>query len=422
AAVIEPEPLAPTDAAAYLRACLPPNPGPAWDRVLAVLGSGPSGPLADALTTPLNVWLVREVYVAVGRDPTGLLDPYQFPDLRKIRYHLLDQFIPAVLATRPAAKDHTEPFRPRRDWKPDDVRRWLGYLADHLQQRGTRDFAWWHLARHTVTPRTLETTVRTAIVLMCTLIFGVAGGLEDGVGVMFGVVAGVVVVFVFGVVFGVVFGAVAGVVLVHLFGPAAGLWLDDEPGYANLDPYGRKTHLAYRLASGTSIGLLAGFGLLLMGVLDLPGAFTFWLIAPVFVLFEWAESPALTGRVNTPGSSWRADRRLTLLRTLALGLMSGLVFGLVFGRVDALVFGLAIGLGLGLRGGKHHAWVVYVFATFRLAGSGLLPRRLMAFLDDAHRMGLLRAVGPVYQFRHADLQDHLAAAHWAGTSTHLSAR
>jgi hypothetical protein len=32
----------------------------------------------------------------------------------------------------------------------------------------------------------------------------------------------------------------------------------------------------------------------------------------------------------------------------------------------------------------------------------------MGFLDDAYRLGLLRIVGPVYQFRHAALQDHLA--------------
>jgi hypothetical protein len=35
----------------------------------------------------------------------------------------------------------------------------------------------------------------------------------------------------------------------------------------------------------------------------------------------------------------------------------------------------------------------------------------MPFLDDAHRLGLLRAVGPAYQFRHAELHDHLAAAY-----------
>jgi hypothetical protein len=40
-----------------------------------------------------------------------------------------------------------------------------------------------------------------------------------------------------------------------------------------------------------------------------------------------------------------------------------------------------------------------------------LPRKLMPLLDDAHRLGLLRAVGPIYQFRHAELQDHLAATY-----------
>jgi len=39
----------------------------------------------------------------------------------------------------------------------------------------------------------------------------------------------------------------------------------------------------------------------------------------------------------------------------------------------------------------------------------LLPRKLIPFLDDCHRLGLLRAVGPIYQFRHAEFQDYLAA-------------
>jgi hypothetical protein len=32
----------------------------------------------------------------------------------------------------------------------------------------------------------------------------------------------------------------------------------------------------------------------------------------------------------------------------------------------------------------------------------------MPFLNDAHRLGLLHTVGPIYQFRHAAFQDHLA--------------
>jgi hypothetical protein len=34
----------------------------------------------------------------------------------------------------------------------------------------------------------------------------------------------------------------------------------------------------------------------------------------------------------------------------------------------------------------------------------------MKFLDDARERNVLRTVGPVYQFRHARLQDRLAAA------------
>lgn len=54
------------------------------------------------------------------------------------------------------------------------------------------------------------------------------------------------------------------------------------------------------------------------------------------------------------------------------------------------------------------AWGQFAAARFVLARRGRLPLRLMSFLDDAHRRGVLRQVGPVYQFRHAALQRHLA--------------
>src|SRR5215470_16108283 len=86
---------------------------------------------------------------------------------------------------------------------------------------------------------------------------------------------------------------------------------------------------------------------------------------------------------------------------------------LVAGLGAGLMTGFAVGLGAGLAGGlavsDHHAWPAYLAASYHLAWRRQLPRHLMQFLDDAHRLGLLRAVGPVYQFRHAELQDHLAA-------------
>ncbi|MEU8383596.1 hypothetical protein, partial [Streptosporangium sp. NPDC048865] len=93
-------------------------------------------------------------------------------------------------------------------------------------------------------------------------------------------------------------------------------------------------------------------------------------VGPVTRTLSWA-----------PLTSWKADRTLTLLRAIT----AGLAFG------------------------NHHAWLAYTIAVRRLARKKHLPRKLMAFLDDAHRLDLLRTVGPIYQFRHAEPQDHLAA-------------
>lgn len=46
------------------------------------------------------------------------------------------------------------------------------------------------------------------------------------------------------------------------------------------------------------------------------------------------------------------------------------------------------------------------FAQFAIRGH--TPVRLMRFLEDARQRDILRTAGPVYQFRHARLQDHLA--------------
>jgi hypothetical protein len=53
-------------------------------------------------------------------------------------------------------------------------------------------------------------------------------------------------------------------------------------------------------------------------------------------------------------------------------------------------------------------WPYYSLARLRFALSGQLPWRLQAFLADAHRLGVLRQAGAVYQFRHANLQQRLA--------------
>jgi len=81
--------------------------------------------------------------------------------------------------------------------------------------------------------------------------------------------------------------------------------------------------------------------------------------------------------------------------------MSGLAVGLVFGILYGLVFGLVWGLMF------PQTWTASL-AFAQLAMRWHTPARLLRFLDDARQRDVLRTVGPVYQFRHARLQDRLA--------------
>jgi hypothetical protein len=130
------------------------------------------------------------------------------------------------------------------------------------------------------------------------------------------------------------------------------------------------------------------------------------------------ESPASAQRASTPLTNFQADRTLSVAKSVGFGLVFGIGTGLAAGLTVGLTRGLTVGLALGLAGGLfgllaggHHAWLAYVSAVRQPAHRGLLPGDLMGFLDDTHRLGLLRAVGPIYQFRHAELQDHFAAGH-----------
>jgi hypothetical protein len=107
---------------------------------------------------------------------------------------------------------------------------------------------------------------------------------------------------------------------------------------------------------------------------------------------------------------------------LAFGLMLGLTSGILVGVRTAaghgflagLVMGPAVGIGVGFAAALA-AWVA-VSETWRarlvflqLRRRGVAPRDVMRFLEDAHKREVLRTAGPVYQFRHARLQDQLSA-------------
>jgi hypothetical protein len=85
-----------------------------------------------------------------------------------------------------------------------------------------------------------------------------------------------------------------------------------------------------------------------------------------------------------------------------------LAFGLVEVFAPAPGYFPWVGFGFGLGFGRT-AWGWFAAARCWLALRGRLPWRLMGFLADAHeRRGVLRQAGASYQFRHAELQRHLA--------------
>ncbi|MFI0405522.1 NACHT domain-containing protein [Actinomadura sp. 3N508] len=434
AAVLEPRPLDPAAAANYLARCLPPDPGQRWQRTLTTLrrtpapdqrppGSGhPAAALADVAATPLGLWLLRTVYLTPRADPGPLTDPTRFPTATDLQAHLFDQLIPALIAARPPNNNPTEPFRPRRRHDPDQARRWLGYLAHHLTHQpapagtgtGTRDLAWWRLA---ATTHALNPATRLALALFITLATAFGAAVAIGHGARLG--------GEFGSGFGGAF--VVGVLLVFI---GAGVWAEaenwaeEQPGYVDLQVPQRTAELIPSIVREHGVVLAIGLGgaLLMAHDVGFAGGATFGVLYGVlfaFMRIRFAERSAQARHALTPMDTWRADRALNLLHVsaggLGIGLMAGFAVGLVAGPTAGLAAGLTVGptagFGFGTLDSDHRAWLAYLVATHRLARARLLPRRLMPFLDDCHRLGLLRAVGPIYQFRHAELHDHLAATY-----------
>ncbi|MFI7133456.1 NACHT domain-containing protein [Nonomuraea sp. NPDC050153] len=397
AAVIEPQPMSTEAAAGYLEACLPPVPHSAWPQVLEELREGTAPALSEVTSTSMGLWLVRATYIAPRVDPAPLLE-LGHGSAAELHDHLCDQLIPALVSTRTPAPGTPQPFRPQHAWTPEQVDRWLTYLSRQLasNEEDPRDVAWWHLARYTS-----SRTVR----------FGAA--IAIGVAVWLAFWALTRAPFV---------SAMAGLFSALVAETLIGSWFTESPGHADFHLRGRLAELMPALRDGLIVGALGAIVGWLMAYATNPqsalrssvqlGVLSFVGFVSLLSLIRWVESPTADLTARSPRSTWQADRNLTVIRILG-GLVVGLAAAgvLLFSGLPstvAVVVGLALGLLFGLVLGRHHAWLAYKLTVPRLAGKGRLPLRAMDFLDDAHRLGLLRTEGPYYQFRHIELQRHLA--------------
>ena len=366
-----------------------------WTELTGRLRREPGSPLAKALSNPLTLTLVRDTYRS-GDDIRELLD---FCDAvgdvsgEDIQDHLLDRVLPAAYTPPPG--------EPPSGYELEAARLVLGKIAARMSQEGTRDLSWWRLpAWASATPRAIVT------------------------GAMFGVMFAFWGSPVFELVFGLVGGTVFG--YFYLVGDRRKVPARRAPlqwrhllnrnslfpglGYALIGGVVCAVFgLAVRLGPGQIAALAAGVGI---GA-GLAGTLATGL----------TRSAADDASPLTPRLSWRRDQSfglavgLMLGLGLSLGVALGLGFTYAFGveimhtpgqlavlvvvLVWLLVFGLVFGLVF------PRTWTV-ALAFAQLAMRWHTPVRLLRFLDDAREREVLRTVGPVYQFRHARLQDRLA--------------
>ncbi|ANZ20566.1 putative NTPase (NACHT family) [Streptomyces noursei ATCC 11455] len=412
--------------------------GTVWEPVLARLGTRPrdrgAHNVATVLTTPLMVAMARTIYSdAPGRDPSELLDTTRFRTADDLRKHLLAAFTPTAYHRPPTDSDPATGRRRRRHWDPERAHHWLGYLAAHLTRLDTADLAWWQLGT------TLRRSTRVLVVgFLAALSFGVTtavGNLPVDLvatshGARFALVRGLVVGLLHGLVVGFAFG------MVYAFISRGAT----EPSRFRVRLFGRGRRRRARflprftvgLAFGTPIalvlvlvdrGVVGPLGLadgldggLLGALMFVPGAGLG--IGLVLGIVAWLEVPSDIRSAVRPAALLNDNRKNVvfhmLVWALVFGLAAGVANGIVEGPMRGFLAGLVFageaafgcGLGYGLSWTAWGQWVA--LSRIWLPLTGRVPWALIAFLNDACERGVLRQAGAVYQFRHAELRDHLA--------------
>jgi hypothetical protein len=248
-----------------------------------------------------------------------------------------------------------------RTYPPDEAGRWLSSVAADLRRRNTPDLAWWEmLLPASSLPFAGVVGVATAVAIASTAdprllpaaYLGLVVGLATGLG-------------------------------------AATL-------KSKFRPISRRA--AIRL-----YGVLCLIGSV-AALFNIAGGILF----PVFVIamVTVRVRPSST-TIATPRSSLAGERTVVII--IAYLVFTGWIFSLLGAEPDDVLSGAIIGGLIGFVGGSlsRTLWLRFSLARLWSAARKRTPVRIMRFLDDAHRRGILRRVGPVYQFRHARLLEHL---------------
>jgi hypothetical protein len=139
-------------------------------------------------------------------------------------------------------------------------------------------------------------------------------------------------------------------------------------------------------------------------------------------VLRWARTPADLDQ-ETPQSTLRGDRTVAVA-LLVFGLLPPLIkwFVTVEGQLadsdnqsvqgvgrwlETFEANLSMGLAVALLAVSSTAYFAYRETGLRLATAKRLPQHPLSFMEDARLLSVLRRVGPVYQFCHAEFKDRI---------------
>lgn len=439
AAAIELDDLTPDESRTYLQASTGKTRTAEWDTVFDQLRNSPdataSQNLLPVLTTPLMVTLARTIYNDIpDHNPGELLDTSLFPTRDHVEEHLLSAYLDTIYDPRNDTEPPTGP--PPPTWDSHRARHWLGYLATHLTKHDTHDLTWWQLPntlhRHTrvllITAPGLAVGIALVLATMLTAVL-VSG--QDLTGSAFGFLGILGIIAAGGIAVGLVnemrfahgrqgrapsrlhfrlrhrcrpkrplrislmkpaAEAISGLAIGIAIGLAIAIAIEEGLWYVlwnspDLFWYG----FAGRIRIGFAIGIAIGLSNIIMSALDDTND-------PEDAISPW--HLLVTDRTTTLIQTITSASSVALLLVPGLGSGSALPWSVIFGCVAG-----AVRLLLSAWGN----WLLFVRLWLPLTGR--LPWRPKRFLEDAYHRGALRQAGAIYQFRHAQLRNHLARQH-----------
>lgn len=349
--------------------------------------------------------LARGVYADPERQPDELRDERWFPHRWALEDFLLDAFVSARYRDRPRPPEPDRKAPPAVRYSIEQSRRWLAFLARQLHQSGTQDLAWWNL-KHAVS--------RGGMGLFAGLLM--AAGMSTSMSAFLMVVhayvfAGKPLVGALALLVPTVFqGFLWGIVGVVVTGYRVGKPKPPSQLTIKFNMCGKDFGLvllrmlvrgcAFPLLLMCSSYLVIGFLFVPRGTINLVRRVWSWLSMGL-------KAPIPLLDVRSPMSALHSDRSLATTLAITLG-FAMLSLTTVFSGLLGVLYGLTLAVPIGIAIAVNTAWGMFVLVRWLLVLRGRLPLRVMRFLEDAHRRGILRKVGAVYQFRHARLQEYLA--------------